>query len=84
MVSQSGSAQILVAGCGDGAIRLFDCRVPTRYSPVVIFKEHRDWLVNIGITATDHQIVSGSLSGEVKFWDVRKSNSYKVASPHAS
>jgi regulator-associated protein of mTOR len=78
IVSQTGNAQVLVAGCADGAIRLFDCRVPTRYSPVVVFQEHKDWIVNIGITAHDHQIVSCTLSGEVKFWDARKSISYRV------
>jgi len=78
MLSHMGQASILVAACGDGTIRLFDCRVPTRYSPVVVLHEHKDWVVNIGITALDHQIVSGSLSGEVKFWDVRKNVSFKV------
>ncbi|ELR12837.1 regulatory-associated protein of mTOR, putative [Acanthamoeba castellanii str. Neff] len=80
IVSQTGNAQVLVAGCADGAIRLFDCRVPTRYSPVVVFQEHKDWIVNIGITAHDHQIVSCTLSGEVKFWDARKSISYRTFS----
>ncbi len=55
-MSQSGGGHTLVAGCGDGAVRVFDCRVPSRYSAVSTFHEHKDWIVNIAMTASDHQV----------------------------
>jgi len=79
IASQYGGGHILATGYGDGAIRLFDTRVPSRYSSVLSFREHNDWVVNIAMNALDdQQIISGSLSGEVKFWDARKTISFKT------
>eukprot|EP00005_Dracoamoeba_jomungandri_P001709 CAMPEP_0174254418 /NCGR_PEP_ID=MMETSP0439-20130205/3738_1 /TAXON_ID=0 /ORGANISM="Stereomyxa ramosa, Strain Chinc5" /LENGTH=1175 /DNA_ID=CAMNT_0015335983 /DNA_START=131 /DNA_END=3658 /DNA_ORIENTATION=- len=76
----SSSETILGCGCGDGTVRLFDCRAPNRCNPVVTYAEHKNWVVSIGTINGGSQMISGSLSGEVKFWDKRKSGSLKTIS----
>jgi len=71
-MSHDGSGtRIIVAGCGDGSIRLFDYR--TKYLAVSTFIEHKDWIVNLHIPKSDSmKLISGSESGELKFWDIKK------------
>eukprot|EP01087_Luapelamoeba_hula_P022195 TRINITY_DN7897_c0_g1_i1.p1 TRINITY_DN7897_c0_g1~~TRINITY_DN7897_c0_g1_i1.p1 ORF type:complete len:1276 (+),score=189.83 TRINITY_DN7897_c0_g1_i1:564-4391(+) len=78
LASQAGKGHLLVAGCGDGSVRLFDIRTPPKYTSVITYSEHKKWVVGIAMTYLDCQIISGSLNGEVKFWDVRKTISYKT------
>eukprot|EP01116_Phalansterium_solitarium_P015860 TRINITY_DN354_c0_g2_i1.p1 TRINITY_DN354_c0_g2~~TRINITY_DN354_c0_g2_i1.p1 ORF type:complete len:1471 (+),score=651.08 TRINITY_DN354_c0_g2_i1:184-4596(+) len=73
-------AGLLVAGCADGSVRVFDPRSPSRSSPVCTFAEHqKDWIVNVQCPkSSGDKIISGSLSGCIKFWDVRKCASFRT------
>lgn len=66
----------IVAGYSDGAIRLFDQRLPEKYSLVTSFMEHKSWIVNAHIPKTETtKLISGSAIGEVKIWDLREISS---------
>jgi len=52
--------RLIVVGCCDGSVRLFDRRVGTKFMQVAAYTEHKRFV-----------IISGSASGEIKFWDVR-------------
>lgn len=62
----------LVAGCGDGAVRIFDMRV--RGMLVCATKPHSQRVVGIDfLPGTDSaKIVSASTAGDIKFVDVRR------------
>jgi len=64
--------KLVVAGCWDGSIRLFDRRINTKFSHVATLAEHKGFVINASmLTRQEHQIVSGSSHGEVKIWDTR-------------
>eukprot|EP01138_Halocafeteria_seosinensis_P008891 gb/GECG01009087.1/.p1 GENE.gb/GECG01009087.1/~~gb/GECG01009087.1/.p1 ORF type:complete len:2296 (+),score=216.87 gb/GECG01009087.1/:1-6888(+) len=74
---------VLVAGCGNGTITLLDTRDPQRRPAWTSesqkslprrLKEHKKWVVRVcqPRCGTGNALVSGSVSGEVKFWDLRK------------
>jgi len=71
--SCSPFSKCLVAGYTDGSIRLFDQRVPNKYSVVCSFVEHKDWIVGAHIPKMDNtKLISGSISGDVRIWDIRE------------
>eukprot|EP01117_Protostelium_nocturnum_P006486 TRINITY_DN2337_c0_g1_i2.p1 TRINITY_DN2337_c0_g1~~TRINITY_DN2337_c0_g1_i2.p1 ORF type:complete len:1347 (+),score=433.49 TRINITY_DN2337_c0_g1_i2:163-4203(+) len=79
MSSCSTGTRTLVVGCGDGSIRLFDYRSPPKYGPVATYIEHREWVINVHTPKSDsNKIVSGALSGEIKFWDLASTSSTKT------
>jgi len=64
--------RLIVAGCADGSIRFYDRRTPPKYTPSVTFMEHRGWVINAFMPlGLNQQVISGSSTGEVKFWDCR-------------
>lgn len=82
---------VVVAGFSDGAIRTFDLRTPrsigisteNRFRGSQTnqhYKEHGSWIVSTAFTSYggNHEIVSGSISGEVKIWDLRFSASIRT------
>eukprot|EP00698_Gefionella_okellyi_P000460 TRINITY_DN1041_c0_g1_i1.p1 TRINITY_DN1041_c0_g1~~TRINITY_DN1041_c0_g1_i1.p1 ORF type:complete len:1112 (+),score=196.08 TRINITY_DN1041_c0_g1_i1:55-3390(+) len=82
-LSCSDVESTLIAGCGDGSVRLFDMRVPPHFSIVNAFSEHQSYIVNAYLRSPV-QFVSGSLSGEIKFWDARAAGSIKTIQAHKS
>jgi len=62
-----------VAGYGNGALRLFDTRVDAKANPCLSMIEHQHWVVHVQFTCRSsfHELLSGSLAGEAKFWDLR-------------
>ena len=73
---KTGNSRLFVVGCGDGSLRAFDCRAPPRFMLVQNFNEHKNWVVNVDIpTLTKNRIISGSVGGDVKIWDIRSPNS---------
>lgn len=73
VTSLSSDGQIVVAGCGDGSIRVFDRRLSQNEARVLTWREHSGWVVNCALR--DHTIISGSVMGEVKFFDLRQDSS---------
>eukprot|EP01027_Heterolobosea_sp_BB2_P013912 GEZU01020017.1.p1 GENE.GEZU01020017.1~~GEZU01020017.1.p1 ORF type:complete len:840 (-),score=234.87 GEZU01020017.1:152-2344(-) len=82
---KTGGGHMLVAGCGDGSIRIFDRRMPGEHSLVAVLKEHQNWIVDVSMQKTTNaQFISGSVSGDIKFWDVRMDASTRTIEAHRS
>jgi regulator-associated protein of mTOR len=71
MASDETKGGILVAGFGDGSIRLFDSRSRPEYALKATMKEHSSWVVQTHVFTGRNELLSGSVSGELKFWDLR-------------
>jgi hypothetical protein len=66
------AGNIFVAGFGDGAVRVYDRRLPPRESMVKVWKDHKAWIVKVHMQRGGmRELVSGSATGEVKLWDIR-------------
>ena len=76
-----GVSGLVLAGFGDGAIKLFDARASAEANPVAAFNEHRNWVVSVHLNGT-REAVSGSISGDVRFWDLRMSESIRSLDAH--
>jgi regulator-associated protein of mTOR len=62
----------LVAGCSDGSVLIYDRRVRPEHAIVSRMCEHKNWVVNVCIQKVNtSQVISGSASGDIKFWDTR-------------
>ena len=78
---------ILVAGTAGGAIQVLDMRVGSagRASPVVAsLREHRSWVVGVcqARAASVYSLVSGSVTADVRFWDLRRPASVHMIAAH--
>ncbi|DBA03474.1 TPA: hypothetical protein N0F65_002882 [Lagenidium giganteum] len=71
MASDESTGGLLVAGFGDGALRVFDPRSRPEYALKTTMKEHTSWVVQTHVYAGRNELLSGSVSGELKFWDLR-------------
>ncbi|RWS30053.1 regulatory-associated protein of mTOR-like protein [Leptotrombidium deliense] len=72
-ISTDGN-HLICAGCQDGSIRIFDQRVVNTDSRVITFREHNNWIVNAHLYADNEKhinVISGSIAGDVRFWDKR-------------
>ncbi|CAI8016839.1 Regulatory-associated protein of mTOR [Geodia barretti] len=47
LTSDSAERSLLIAGCGDGTVRLYDRRQPSNSSLVLTLREHQGWIVNV-------------------------------------
>ncbi|XP_046854750.1 regulatory-associated protein of mTOR-like isoform X4 [Xenia sp. Carnegie-2017] len=78
IVSDYIGRSLLVIGCGDGSVRLFDRRLPPSDSRVMTMREHQSWIVNVVLqNKSSDNIISASVDGHVKFWDPRFSESVR-------
>ncbi|RLN93469.1 hypothetical protein BBJ28_00003372 [Nothophytophthora sp. Chile5] len=85
MASDESVPGMLVAGFGDGTLRIFDARSRPDYAVKTVMKEHTSWVVQTHIYAGRNELLSGSVSGELKFWDLRyPKNSIKSLEAHRS
>lgn len=72
----SSKDSIVVAGCGDGAVRMFDIRCSQKNGVTAVLGGHTGWILNATIPAGNiHTVASGDTEGDVKFWDIRATNS---------
>jgi regulator-associated protein of mTOR len=78
---------VLVAGHSDGSLKVFDIRSSgavavnsgrTRRSSS--FTEHRSWIVDTSFTSYGgrFEIISGSVAGDIRAWDLRMSSSLRT------
>eukprot|EP00002_Diphylleia_rotans_P033413 TRINITY_DN7103_c0_g1_i3.p1 TRINITY_DN7103_c0_g1~~TRINITY_DN7103_c0_g1_i3.p1 ORF type:complete len:1237 (-),score=213.22 TRINITY_DN7103_c0_g1_i3:198-3908(-) len=76
---------IISTGFSDGSVRLYDIRVPQNCSLVHSYAEHKAWVVDTFIQKATHpEIVSGSINGDIRFWDIRAPTSVKSIVAHSS
>lgn len=80
------------SGCGDrlfswvftgfanGSVALFDERQSAQGGRVLAAKEHDGWVVasHLSPRGNGFEVVTASVTGDVKFWDIRKLRSYKT------
>ena len=88
---QGMGPDIIVAGHGDGTLKLFDIRAPQNAAAAVtpgrrsrgrptMFTEHASWIVDTSFTGYGgrFEIISGSVAGDVRAWDLRASSSLRT------
>ncbi|XP_033100643.1 regulatory-associated protein of mTOR-like [Anneissia japonica] len=79
LACDSVGRSLLIAGCGDGSVRLYDRRLTPLDSRVLTLREHSSWVVNVHLQkGGEGKIISASVSGDVRFWDPRFTESVKV------
>ena len=72
-LAAAGLSELVLAGFGDGSMRLYDRRVrnaeglPNHLCGV--YSEHTSWLVHAHLSG--YELTSGCVSGQIKFWDLR-------------
>ena len=86
MASDEGTGGgVLVAGFGDGSLRLFDARSRPEAALKATMKEHTSWVVQTHVFAGRNELLTGSVAGELKFWDLRfPKTSVKTLEAHRS
>lgn len=63
------SSSLVVAGFGDGKAKIWDVRMD---KCVGVLAEHQHWLVMTDFVKGDRELLTGSLTGEMRFWDLRR------------
>jgi len=53
---------LMVAGCGDGSVRLFDRRLSPQEARVMTWREHSAWVVDVNLRS-DSQGSGKAISG---------------------
>lgn len=71
MSTDESISDIVVAGFGDGKLRLFDSRCRPEVAIRMTMQEHTSWIVQTHLYKNRYEMLSGSVSGELKFWDLR-------------
>jgi regulator-associated protein of mTOR len=78
---------VLVAGHSDGSLKVFDIRSSGavaensgRKRRSSSFTEHRSWIVDTSFTSYggSFEIISGSVAGDIRAWDLRMSSSLRT------
>lgn len=79
LASDSFGRSLLIAGCGDGSVRLFDRRLAPSECRVMTLREHNRWVVKVHLQkGSEGKIVSASNAGDVRFWDPRFTESVRT------
>ncbi|KAK7086926.1 hypothetical protein SK128_000698 [Halocaridina rubra] len=74
----------IVAGFSDGYLRVLDRRLASNRAVVRQWREHPSWVISthlLNASQATTKIISGVVSGEVRLWDMRQSNSVQVCAP---
>ncbi|KNZ76317.1 WD repeat-containing protein mip1 [Termitomyces sp. J132] len=75
IVSDSLSDQTFIASFADGVVKVFDRRLEEEDAIVRTYSEHTAWVQNVRWHPTIRgQLLSASLDGQVKLWDLRGSD----------
>ncbi|XP_012221005.1 regulatory-associated protein of mTOR isoform X2 [Linepithema humile] len=70
-----GTGAIMALGCGDGSVRLLDRRLPPAEARVMTWREHTAWVLGAYLRESEPQLFTGSSSGDIKIFDLRKNSS---------
>ncbi|XP_049335546.1 regulatory-associated protein of mTOR isoform X6 [Astyanax mexicanus] len=70
---------LVVAGLGDGSVRVYDRRMGPNECRVMTYREHGAWVVKAHLQReTDGHIISVSVNGDVRFFDPRTPDSINI------
>ncbi|XP_035381498.1 regulatory-associated protein of mTOR isoform X3 [Electrophorus electricus] len=70
---------LVVAGLGDGSVRVYDRRMAPNECRVMTYREHGAWVVKAHVQReTNGEIVSVSVNGDVRFFEARTPDSVNV------
>ncbi|XP_075073014.1 regulatory-associated protein of mTOR isoform X1 [Mixophyes fleayi] len=70
---------LIVAGLGDGSVRIFDRRMSQSECRVMTYREHTAWVVKTHLQKhTDGNILSVSVNGDVRYFDPRMPESINM------
>ncbi|GJJ76881.1 regulatory associated protein of mTOR [Entomortierella parvispora] len=79
ITSDQVSGNVFVAGFGDGAVRVYDRRQPQHQALTMVWKKHKSWIQNVRMQRGGfRELVSGSVDGIIKVWDVRQQESLRT------
>ncbi|KAM0756559.1 WD-repeat protein mip1 [Meredithblackwellia eburnea MCA 4105] len=78
------AGNILVAGFGDGNVKVYDRRIQPRDNMIRNYKgNHHAWVVNVHMQrGGNRELLSGSLAGEVCLWDIRLTEPIRTLQAH--
>eukprot|EP01034_Spumella_vulgaris_P024559 gene24559-30919_t len=68
----------IFAGFADGSIGAFDERVYTNGGKVHQARDHSAWIISAHLRADVPEVITASVRGTVKFWDLRTMRTYKT------
>ncbi|KAL8866959.1 MAG: hypothetical protein Q9174_005971 [Haloplaca sp. 1 TL-2023] len=72
LTTDAVAGNIIIAGYGDGAVRVFDQRMKPALAMVKVWRKHAQWVTNVHMQRGGlRELVSGCRDGEVKLWDLR-------------
>lgn len=78
LASDSEGRSLVIAGCGDGTVRLYDRRLAPAECRVMTLREHPRYVVKVHLQrGAEGKIVSASNAGDVRFWDPRFTESVR-------
>ncbi|XP_070249460.1 regulatory-associated protein of mTOR isoform X2 [Myotis yumanensis] len=78
-LSCDSQRSLIVAGLGDGSVRVYDRRMALSECRVMTFREHTAWVVKACLQKRpEGHIVSVSVNGDVRFFDPRMPESVSV------
>lgn len=78
-LSCDSQRSLIVAGLGDGSVRVFDRRMGPSECRVMTYREHGAWVVKAHLQKkTDGNIISVSVNGDVRFFEPRMPDSINV------
>ncbi|TIC71829.1 hypothetical protein E3Q00_04400 [Wallemia mellicola] len=83
ITSDQDMGNIVIAGFGDGTVRVYDRREDSRNSCVAHYREHLSWVQNIHLQrGGNRELVSGSIDGDIRLWDIRAQGSISQVDAH--
>uniref|UniRef100_A0A3Q2ZE15 Regulatory-associated protein of mTOR n=1 Tax=Hippocampus comes TaxID=109280 RepID=A0A3Q2ZE15_HIPCM len=78
-LSCDSQRSLIVAGLGDGSVRVFDRRMGPNECRIMTYREHGAWVVKAHLQKdTDGHIISVSVNGDVRFFEPRTPDSVNV------
>ncbi|OCT62643.1 regulatory-associated protein of mTOR isoform X2 [Xenopus laevis] len=71
-LSCDSNRSLIVAGLGDGSVRVFDRRMALNDCRVMTYREHSAWVIKTYLQKqSDGNIVSVSVNGDIRYFDLR-------------
>lgn len=63
---------------------MFDDRVGSHGGRVQYARDHKAWIISAHLRVDVPEVITGTLSGTVKFWDLRSMRAFKTIEVHKS
>ncbi|CAL8389087.1 unnamed protein product [Arctogadus glacialis] len=78
-LSCDSQRSLIVAGLGDGSVRVYDRRMGPNECRIMTYREHGAWVVKAHLQKqSDGHIISVSVNGDVRFFEPRSPDSVNV------